>query len=79
MSSFETFNPSVLDASKKEKEKFILQQIKADTNTTQEEKEKYFLEKVCIVNWIPVSEYNEYERNVTCGHTLEIKNSLQGE
>ncbi len=40
--SAETFNPSILDAGKEEKEKFILQQIESARNATQTEKGKYF-------------------------------------
>lgn len=38
------FDMSAPDASKEEKEKFILQQIESAINTTEEEKKKYFLQ-----------------------------------
>ena len=40
--SAEMFNPSILDASKEEKEEFILQQIGATMNATQGDIEKYY-------------------------------------
>lgn len=42
--SAEMFNPEILEPSKEEKEKFILQQIESAINTTEEEKKKYFLQ-----------------------------------
>ena len=42
MGNMEAFYPSALEPSKEEKEKFILQQIEATTNTTKEETEKYY-------------------------------------
>ena len=44
MGNMEAFYPSALDASKEEKEKFIMQQIESAINTTEEEKKKYFLQ-----------------------------------
>ena len=40
--SAEMFNPEILEPTKEEKEKFILQQIESSINVTQAEKEKYF-------------------------------------
>ena len=40
--SAEMFNPEILEPTKEEKEKFILQQIESARNATQTEKGKYF-------------------------------------